>query len=402
MKWKLANKSRTLPHSHDATMSIRLTRLDLYEKVWSKPLSQLAKEYGLSDVGLAKICDRHHIPRPGAGYWARLAHGQTPNPTPLPPPGDGESEVIEVNIDPDSKMAPISDEFEDTRAELERIRKLPSAVIPSDGSTRLKHALVLRLPKIPSDLRPNNQGRLSPWESGLPNLQTTRDSWARGLRILDTLFLEAERRGYKVCVEQGKGTLIKVMGEDVGILLREKVKQAERRPTAQKGGTGWPFESKYEYIPTGQLCLSILNLYRGGARTNWADTEHLKIEDRLTDFFEGLVEAAAIQRKRKLEAQERERQWAEEAKRRFEREQMQRREQAFLDELLGEAERWQKSQLIRAYIEARRNAAIQKDGVVSPASDLGKWLAWAKEHADRLDPLISSLSPSKKEAGIQL
>jgi uncharacterized membrane-anchored protein YjiN (DUF445 family) len=123
----------------------------------------------------------------------------------------------------------------------------------------------------------------------------------------------------------------------------------------------------------------------------------LKIEDRLTDFFEGLVEAAAILRKRRLEAQERERQWAEEARRRIEREEQQRREQAFLDKLLGEAERWQKSQLIRSYIDAVRITAIQKDGVVSPASDLGKWLEWAKERADRLDPLLSRLSPSREK-----
>jgi len=36
--------------------TIRFTREQLYEKVWSKPMSSLAKEWGISDVGLAKIC----------------------------------------------------------------------------------------------------------------------------------------------------------------------------------------------------------------------------------------------------------------------------------------------------------------------------------------------------------
>src|SRR5687767_12788611 len=45
-----------------------LTREELYELVWSTPMSRLAGRYGLSDVGLAKVCDRHHVPRPPRGY----------------------------------------------------------------------------------------------------------------------------------------------------------------------------------------------------------------------------------------------------------------------------------------------------------------------------------------------
>lgn len=35
----------------------------------------LAKEYGISDVGLAKICKKLHIPVPGRGYWANKTAG---------------------------------------------------------------------------------------------------------------------------------------------------------------------------------------------------------------------------------------------------------------------------------------------------------------------------------------
>jgi len=55
-----------------------LTRSDLYERVWSTPMSTLAREFGLSDRGLAKICERHDIPRPPRGYWAKLEAGQAP------------------------------------------------------------------------------------------------------------------------------------------------------------------------------------------------------------------------------------------------------------------------------------------------------------------------------------
>ena len=39
-----------------------INRDDLYERIWSKPMKNVAVEYGLSDVGLAKVCDRHIVP----------------------------------------------------------------------------------------------------------------------------------------------------------------------------------------------------------------------------------------------------------------------------------------------------------------------------------------------------
>jgi hypothetical protein len=39
-----------------ASHPITLTRKELYENVWSQPVKTLAKEYGISDVGLKKIC----------------------------------------------------------------------------------------------------------------------------------------------------------------------------------------------------------------------------------------------------------------------------------------------------------------------------------------------------------
>jgi hypothetical protein len=42
-----------------------LTGDDLYELVWSKPMRDLAKDFGISDAGLAKHCRRLGIPVPG-------------------------------------------------------------------------------------------------------------------------------------------------------------------------------------------------------------------------------------------------------------------------------------------------------------------------------------------------
>lgn len=47
-------------------------RETLYNEVWTEPVSVVAPRYGLSDVGLAKICRSLAIPLPSRGYWAKV------------------------------------------------------------------------------------------------------------------------------------------------------------------------------------------------------------------------------------------------------------------------------------------------------------------------------------------
>jgi len=51
----------------------RYNREQLYEEVWSESTQKVAKKYGLSDVGLAKVCKKLNVPRPGVGHWAKKA-----------------------------------------------------------------------------------------------------------------------------------------------------------------------------------------------------------------------------------------------------------------------------------------------------------------------------------------
>lgn len=62
----------------------KLIREELYALVWDRPMTRLAKEFGLSDVALHKICRKHEIPTPPLGYWAKKAHGKPVTNTPLP------------------------------------------------------------------------------------------------------------------------------------------------------------------------------------------------------------------------------------------------------------------------------------------------------------------------------
>ena len=78
---------------------LTLTRQSLYDLVWSRPMSTLAKEFGISDVGLAKRCRAVDVPIPYRGYWARKTAGQDPAKLPLPkyrtriPPASSETSI---------------------------------------------------------------------------------------------------------------------------------------------------------------------------------------------------------------------------------------------------------------------------------------------------------------------
>ena len=52
--------------------SIGFERHKLYAEVWTEPATKVAKRYGVSDVGLRKICKRLSVPLPPLGYWARI------------------------------------------------------------------------------------------------------------------------------------------------------------------------------------------------------------------------------------------------------------------------------------------------------------------------------------------
>src|SRR2546426_1642289 len=70
--------------TEDDEKPLTLSRKDLYELAWSKPMRELAKDFGISDVALAKPCRRLAIPVPGRGYWARVDVGQQPYRPQLP------------------------------------------------------------------------------------------------------------------------------------------------------------------------------------------------------------------------------------------------------------------------------------------------------------------------------
>lgn len=58
----------------------QISNKELQQLVWTKPARVLAKEFGISDVAIAKRCKAVGIPKPPRGFWAAVEAGKIPHP----------------------------------------------------------------------------------------------------------------------------------------------------------------------------------------------------------------------------------------------------------------------------------------------------------------------------------
>jgi hypothetical protein len=116
----LSQQKSSLGASLGASSRLDLESAELHEKVWQFPLSKLAAEYGISDVGLAKVCRKLEIPLPGLGHWTGIAGGHTIARPPLPAM-ENAPVLIRQTREPETPILP-----EDI-PELERIERVAEA-----------------------------------------------------------------------------------------------------------------------------------------------------------------------------------------------------------------------------------------------------------------------------------
>lgn len=77
------------------TRNMKISREELYRRVWEKPVRTLAKEFDISDVWLAKVCRKLQIPLPPVGHWMKVQHGKVVK-QPALPPSDSKDVVIKA------------------------------------------------------------------------------------------------------------------------------------------------------------------------------------------------------------------------------------------------------------------------------------------------------------------
>lgn len=388
----------------------KFTREEFYAFVWSAPATKLAKELGCSDVMIGKTCKAFDIPKPYPGYWAKLANGKKLVRTPLPKNDDPELQLLTFIKHPDYEATvnepPRELQFDDDILEmLKRAKGLGPVVVPE--SLRNPHPFIVLTKE--DDQRQDREAKI-PWSEReyssrdrkpkRLSLEVTGALKNRAYRVLDALIKRIEAVGGEVRILEPKfhnqscTTEIYFAGEHISALrLREKHNQV--RIKDPEATYSWRRE-RTDLVPSGLLLLD-----RGPSdyRSPLAmDGKEKKIEDKFEGLVINFIRQAGEIRIRRRRDQEMARIRAEEERIRREREaELERRRELLekrkseeankVNQLFEHAQSWQRSQLIRQYLDALCVNAVGEEGVVFTNSELAKYLRWGFEQADRFDPL---------------
>ncbi|MGA2440746.1 MAG: hypothetical protein ABSH08_07295 [Tepidisphaeraceae bacterium] len=380
----------------DRGETVTLKRADLYRKVWEKSTVQLAKELGISDVAIAKLCKKHHVPKPPPGYWARLEHGQSVQRPPLPKLDDKDLEVVRFQRGQSSEDQATKDP--ETASKIAAEKDAANQIVVADQLAE-PHALIERTHKSLNSAAADERGIVRPKAKQCLDVAVSKANVDRAMRIMDALVKALEARGFPVSVADSEGsraTIVRVLDESLKIGLSEKVDRKERPPTPkqleEKARLGFSWErTVYDYHPTGNLTLSILSGRCHNLRRNWTDLVRRRVESCLNPFIASLIKVAHQEKLDRIESERRERAWAEEQRLREEEARRIAEEKAKVENFDSVASAWRKSLELRAFVAALENAAVQKLGQIDPESNLGRWLTWAKCHADGVNPIEASL-----------
>jgi len=359
------------------TGQLLIKREEIYDKVWSKPMIHLCKEYGLSDNGLRKICRKLNVPLPAPGYWQKLQYGKAIK-QPSLPEFDGVKEVI---IYKKTEIPIIDKEFHSKIQLMIAQEQLPENQVKVSKTLEKPHPWVVKAKKA---MQPDDPYR---YEKCLTSRRESLDIFVspanlnRALCIMDALIKALETRKHKVFINTDKNTTsVDILGQVLDITLRENLKCTITEDR---------FGPKNSLIPNGDLVLRIRNDL-GYYRTRWTDGKEQKLEDKINSFIEGLYKAVLWEREFDLKREREHREWEEKRRKQEETRKLKEQEQAKLNNLKKNAADWHQSRTLRAYIKAATNTYIANSGKIEPGSDFEKWQTWANQQADRLDPLVES------------
>lgn len=379
----------------------RVTRKELYEQVWSKPMQKLAKEYGLSDVGLAKICKKHNIPRPYRGYWAQILFGQVLQRDDLPNPENNPTIDITAHA-PDALLSGLDAD----------IQKLAQEPVPVPTTLRGAHAYVHAANETLQSAEITSTGELKLPDSKCLYIDVSKKSLHRALCIMDGLIKGLLARKYEVSLaKEGCGAHASIMGFDIEFQIEELqvVNKVEPEVGDLKGHYYFRHDrEKSVQVLSGELRICIGNESRlwghHGVRRRWTDSPRQRLEDSLHKVIAGMMTYALVLAEIKKKDDEREAQYEKEQARQLKEERRQEKRAARIREeaqkvetLFQEAKDWRSSIDLREYIAAARANAVKAGRSVSAGSEFDKWQKWATEQADMLDPFVTDHAFVKKE-----
>lgn len=352
--------------------AILVTRKDLYDLVWSKPLTLLAKEYEIKYSDIRNVCTKNKIPLPENGFWSKLKFNKHVKRVDLPVDSEINAETI-VSIKKEGKRnTDLIKKLVETESTINQPKKLTK---PDVLIVRAKENLQGKKTSFRDDLVHTDVNQL--------NIAVSPKNIQRALRFADMVIKLLKTLDIEVKIENSNNIAV-VLGEEIAFSFQEKI--AYRNTI---GKYGW---NERESISTDVLTFR----YWLASERSYIDKKIISdgaepLEKKLEQIITGLESMA---QKEIENRQERERYWAEQKeKQRIEAERIkkeredirkQKQDEENFETLLNQAQRWQKSKILREYLNEIETQA-KKHGELTP--ELTEWLNWARKKTKKFDPL---------------
>lgn len=345
--------------------TVELTRKQLYDLVWSTPISKFTLKYALSNDGLKKICKQFEIPMPQSGYWLKLKYNKKVKIEKLNPVFGGIDKIImtvreegsNINVD-QTPLTIRSKEIEnDPNAPLivpETITKPDILTIQTQDYWKGK----LKFKSYREDNRI------------VYPIRVGEDCQKRALLFMDTFTKLLRYRGHTWSKKyDSAGVLIDT------VFIEIDFREASKRVPAKAPYSGTELE------PIGEFIFKMGKYSHG---REWRDGK-TKVEEMLAKIMAKLEIFAA---KEKIQ-NERNRAWRlnyqAELKSKEEIRQRRNDEAEKFNKLVKLSEQYDRSLKIRKFIEAKKQKA-QIENTLDQLTQ--EWINWANDKADWLDPLL--------------
>lgn len=376
-----------------------LTRENLYEELWNSPMTEVAKKYGLSDVGLKKIAVKLGVPVPPRGYWAKAQNGKKPPQQPLRAwKGETTYQLSSIHA---AKAALPEEKLELPAIEEAKIyEKAPDNQIDVPTSLFAPHPIISATRKAVSEHKPYRS--VPVWKAGgkgMVSVEVSKPILERTLILADAFLKAAEKRGYEFSWSSEN----KSSHRDVLYLTLTKEKTSYRIRLRQKPGTLIIEPNSYSsstkknapppIVPTPVLQLELSDYIFGYGAKTYQDTPTKPLEKQLNTAFLWMatypirkaIEAAA------REEESRKRQNAYELKVRPFR--IRDAELKRLEECEKDAVQFARAEKLRAYADAMEKQ-IRISNLGKPVSSQAlEPVTWIRARANWLDPLIGERWP---------
>ena len=378
------------------------TREALYNEVWSEPVTIVAKRHGMSDNALRKHCKKFGIPLPVVGYWAKLKAGKQVSRPALPKvTGEIRNHVrnyfikYKTDIDKltDAELAAAGDELsllsEETKAQIREIcsqlhvkdqLRNPHRLITehqAEIASRKKRDIELKRANLISNYQVNWAGVHRNYAKPALPITVSQSNLNRAYRIMETIMrtLEEMEGDTRVnTIYEGKDeACFHVFWSDFNFDVKE---DAKKKPSFPNNGESQP-------------CL-VLSITLKGAdnqfKREYKDKGNELLEAQIGKIIYNMFVIANKDRiLHELRSREQKRAWNEK-ERQWRLEQMRTGELAEMKLLEQSSSDWHKAEQIRRFadcLEAKINEAASED----KKEKLLRWLKWARDKADWLDPL---------------